>query len=250
MDQLSADAVLRRAFSIYKERLGLLLGSALATLGLGYALLIGLALFGALGGPVTLTIGLVVGIGAAIVSFATYSAILIRIVEADVDGREPARLRELMRIGLSSAWPLIWITLLVALATVFGFLLLIVPGVILLVIWAVFVPVIVVEGKGFDALARSRELVKGNGWNVFGVGAITFSLVIGIAIVGSIAQAVLGRTAGGVVSISLQLLTFPVADVIRASLYFELARLNPAESKLRPTPEDPGPGGYGPINFG
>jgi len=250
MDQLSVDGVLRRAFGVYKERLGLLLGSALVTFAMGYSALLALAGFGALGGPVTLTIGVVVGVGAVIVSLATYSAILIRIVESEFQGREPARLRELMRVGVSSAWPLIWVTLLVALATVFGFLLLIVPGVILLVIWAVFAPVIVVEGKGLDALARSRELVKGNGWNVFGVGAITLSLIIGLAIVGSIAQAVLGRTAGGVVSISLQLLTFPVADVIRASLYFELARLHPAESKTLPTPEDPGPGGYGPINFG
>ena len=250
MNQLSVDAVLRRSFSIYKERLGLLLGAALVTFALGYLALLALAAFGALGGPVTLIIGFVIGIGAVLVAYATYSAILIRIVEADVEGREPARLRELMRIGLSSAWPLIWITLIAGVSTVFGLLLLIVPGVILLVIWAVFAPVIVVEGKRIDALARSRELVKGNGWNVFGVGAITFSLMIGIAIVGSIAQGVLGRTAGGVVSISLQLLAFPVADVIRASLYFELARLNPAKPEPPRTPEAPGPGGYGPINFG
>jgi len=250
MNQLSVDVVLRRAFGVYKERLGLLLGAALATFALGYLALLAFAGFGALGGPVTLIIGIVVGIGAVIVAYATYTAIVIRIVEADVEGREPARLRELMRIGMSSAWPLIWVGLLAGLATLFGFLLLIVPGVILLVIWAIFAPAIVVEGLGFDSLARSRELVRGNGWNVFGVGAITFSLLIGIAIVGSIAQAVLGRTAGGVVSISLQLLTFPVADVIRTSLYFELARLNPAQPNAPRTPEAPGPGGYGPINFG
>jgi hypothetical protein len=44
-------------------------------------------------------------------------------------------------------------------------------------------PVIVLEDKGaIEAFGRSRELVRGNGWNVFGAIAIA----IGIAIVASI----------------------------------------------------------------
>ena len=44
----------------------------------------------------------------------------------------------------------------------------IVPGLILITIWAVVAPSIVVEDKGvFEAFGRSRELVRGNGWKVF-----------------------------------------------------------------------------------
>jgi len=49
--------------------------------------------------------------------------------------------------------------------------------------WAVAAPALVIERAGvFGALGRSRELVRGNGWNVFGAIAIA----IGIAIVASI----------------------------------------------------------------
>ena len=46
-----------------------------------------------------------------------------------------------------------------------GFVFLIVPGLILLVIWSVVAPVMVLERPGiFAAFGRSRQLVHGNGW--------------------------------------------------------------------------------------
>ena len=54
-------------------------------------------------------------------------------------------------------------------------LLLIIPGLILLTIWAVFAPAIVIERiRVIDAFGRSRELVRGNGWPVFGVIIVAF----------------------------------------------------------------------------
>ena len=54
------------------------------------------------------------------------------------------------------------------------FLLLIVPGLVLLTWWALLSPVIVLERKSVgEAFGRSRELVRGNGWTVFGVMLIT-----------------------------------------------------------------------------
>ena len=59
--------------------------------------------------------------------------------------------------------------------------LLIVPGLYLITIWAVVAPVIVVEKPGvFAAFGRSRELVRGHGWTVFGIVLIT-ALLSGIA---------------------------------------------------------------------
>jgi hypothetical protein len=69
-----------------------------------------------------------------------------------------------------------------------GFILLIVPGVILLTWWAVIAPVIVVEHKGvIDAFGRSRELVSGFFWPVLGIVLIT-AILTGVA--GSILTAV------------------------------------------------------------
>ena len=48
------------------------------------------------------------------------------------------------------------------------------PGLIFLTWWCLIVPVIVLEGKAVgESFSRSRELVRGHGWTVFGVVLIT-----------------------------------------------------------------------------
>src|SRR5262249_32288319 len=65
-----------------------------------------------------------------------------------------------------------------------GFLLLVIPGLFLLTIWSMLVPVIVIEGRSAgEAFTRSREVVRGNGWSVFGLVIVTF-LLVGIASIG------------------------------------------------------------------
>jgi hypothetical protein len=63
---------------------------------------------------------------------------------------------------------------LAGLGVVVGLVLLIVPGLILLTWWCLIVPVIVLEGKSVgESFSRSRELVRGHAWTVFGVVVIT-----------------------------------------------------------------------------
>ena len=69
--------------------------------------------------------------------------------------------------------------ILAVLGVVLGLALLIVPGLVLLTWWILIAPVIVLERRGvFEAFGRSRELVRGHGWNVFG--AIVIGIVISI----------------------------------------------------------------------
>jgi hypothetical protein len=69
--------------------------------------------------------------------------------------------------------------ILAVLGVVIGLILLIVPGLVLLTWWILIAPVIVLERRGvFEAFGRSRELVRGHGWNVFG--AIVIGIVISI----------------------------------------------------------------------
>lgn len=68
--------------------------------------------------------------------------------------------------------------LLAGLGIAIGFVLLIVPGLVLLTWWCLIVPVIVLEGKQIgESFSRSRELVRGHGWTVFGVVVVTGLLV-------------------------------------------------------------------------
>ena len=62
-----------------------------------------------------------------------------------------------------------------------GLLMLVVPGLLLLTWWALLAPVVVLEKKGVrEAFRRSRTLVRGYGWTVFGVVLIA-ALLTGIA---------------------------------------------------------------------
>jgi hypothetical protein len=71
--------------------------------------------------------------------------------------------------------------LLAGLGIALGLILFIVPGLILLTWWCLMVPVIVLEGKHVgEAFSRSRELVRGHAWTVFGVVIIT-AILTGIA---------------------------------------------------------------------
>ena len=65
-----------------------------------------------------------------------------------------------------------------------GFILLIVPGLVLLTWWLFIVPVIMLEGRSAtESFGRSRELVRGNGWNVFGLIILTIVILIVAGIV-------------------------------------------------------------------
>jgi hypothetical protein len=77
--------------------------------------------------------------------------------------------------------PLIGASLLAGLGIAAGLLLLVIPGLVLLTIWAVIAPVIVVEKRrALESFGRSRELVRGHGWTVFGIVVIT-ALLSGVA---------------------------------------------------------------------
>ena len=78
--------------------------------------------------------------------------------------------------------------ILAGLGVVIGLVLLIVPGLVLMTWWAVIIPVVVLEKRSAgEAFTRSRELVRGNGWGVFGVIVLMLLLLIGFEIVLSLA---------------------------------------------------------------
>jgi hypothetical protein len=93
-------------------------------------------------------------------------------------GRQ-VRLAEALRRGLSRFFPLLGLGILYGLGVGFGTVLLLVPGLILLVMWAVVVPVCVVERLGPTAsMSRSSDLTKGYRWKIFGI--VVPLLVVGM----------------------------------------------------------------------
>jgi hypothetical protein len=107
-----------------------------------------------LGPPLFLTLLSVVGTG-------LLSASLVHAV-IDIQRAGAASAGESLRRGLRALPKVLLVTLLSGLIAAAGFLLLIVPGVILSLMYAVAVPVAVLEGSGaFESLKRSARLTDG-----------------------------------------------------------------------------------------
>jgi hypothetical protein len=102
---------------------------------------------------------------------------LVYAVDDVRDGRIDSTIGDLFQRVRPYLGTLIGAGLLAGLGIAVGFVLLIVPGLILLTWWCLIVPVVVIEGRQIgESFTRSRELVRGNGWTVLGVVVITVVL--------------------------------------------------------------------------
>ena len=93
------------------------------------------------------------------------------------DGRVDLSIGETLNKVSPRVGTLVGAGLLAGLGIAAGLILLIVPGLILLTWWSVIVPVIMLERAGvLESFGRSRALVRGHGWQVFGV------IIVGVLI--------------------------------------------------------------------
>ncbi|HEX7822039.1 MAG TPA: hypothetical protein VF463_15630 [Sphingobium sp.] len=93
-------------------------------------------------------------------------------------GGERASFGECIAVGLTKLLPLIGLSILLMLGIMAGFLLLFIPGVILLIMWSVAAPALVAEPVGIlGAFGRSRYLTKGARWKIFGMLILMFVLL-------------------------------------------------------------------------
>jgi hypothetical protein len=95
---------------------------------------------------------------------------LVEVVDSEHRGRPAPGVAALYRSSWSRLGSLVGLSVLTGIGVGLGFLLFVVPGVILAVRWALAAPIVMLEGKGARAaMGRSRELVRGHGWAVFRV---------------------------------------------------------------------------------
>ncbi len=111
----------------------------------------------------------------------------------------PVNLGESLVKGLSRFVPVLLLGLCVGICFILGFMLLIVPGLILVTMWAVATPACVVERLGpLRSMGRSRELTKGSRWKVFGI-----IILLGVvsSIIGGVLQGIVPPMAGNIVGL-------------------------------------------------
>ncbi|MDA0338892.1 MAG: hypothetical protein O2910_03490 [Proteobacteria bacterium] len=120
-----------------------------------------------------------------------------------------ASLGEIVSRGLGVVLPVIGVALLVGIGTAIGTLLLVVPGIILMTMWAVAIPAAVLERPGVIAsITRSAELTKGNRWQVFGLYVVyaVIALVIGLIFGGAAVAGSMGGGGGGLIFVIFSVL--------------------------------------------
>jgi len=86
--------------------------------------------------------------------------------------------------GLARFLPILLVSIVAGIGIGIGFVLLIVPGIILACMWYVAVPATTVERTGvFDSLRRSSDLTKGHRGSIFALFLLIFVLVILVTMV-------------------------------------------------------------------
>lgn len=228
--KLDFGATLNGIFGIYGAQAGVLLPVAF-WLFLVVAIVDGLvgndlALF-----PLEIAVSTIMG--------TLYQGMVVGLVRDVQDGRRDSSAGELIRSALPVVAPLIAAGILSGIAIGIGLFLLLAPGLYLMTIWAVIAPAIVIERTGvLAAFGRSRELVRGNGWTVFGVLVVAYLISIaGALIFGGIAAAVSDGVLVRIVFSALaSTITAPIPALAAGVIYYRLLPLAPAVAPSSPPP--------------
>ena len=182
----------------------------------------------ALAGTFGVLLGSLVGIVAAFLLQAT----LIKAVQDVRDGRADLSIGETVSAATPYIAPVAGASILAGIAIAIGLILLIVPGLFLITIWAVIVPVIVLERAGvFASFGRSQQLVRGHGWHVFGTLVLAWVILLVVNIVLGIIFTVLPHALGsGLASVISGTLVAPFIALIVTLIYYRLAGDSPVTS--------------------
>jgi hypothetical protein len=214
-DRLDIGQVIDRVFGIYVDQAPVLMPAAAVVF----------LVTGILGTVLVLisTFFTLVWLILSVTAITLFTGMVVELVADVQDGKRDASVGQLLRAATPVLGQLILVGVVAGLGVLVGLVLLVVPGLILITIWAVAAPVVVLERPGgVRALGRSRELVKGHGWEVF---AVLLVFVVGVTVISDVvvlAAASAGAAAGLIARVILGVLTAPLEALAAAVLYFEL----------------------------
>jgi hypothetical protein len=229
------EGVLGEAWGLYKAHWRHLLA-------ISFAVYVTIAVIGAL---LTLALTWVGALIAALISlvglFWVQGALvgaLVKAVEDVRDGRADLSLAETFVRVRPQLAAIIVAGVLAGIGIFLGLLLLIVPGLVLITWWVLIIPVIVLERTSAGAaFGRSRDLVRGYGWRVFGVIVLTILLLLGFGIVLGLVLTPLADWLQNFVSnIVSGTLTAPFIALTWTLLYYRLRQAKSAATEQPPTP--------------
>lgn len=214
---IDVGAVIRRTFQIYVDQAPVLMPAAAVVFVISGTLRVALTA----ASPGLAFLALIV----SLVATTLFTGMVVELVADVQDGKRDASAGQLLRAVAPVLGQLILMGILAGIGILIGFLLIVVPGLILATLWSVGAPVVVLERPGaVRALGRSRELVRGNGWNVFAV-ILLLVILVGVVSAGiEVGADAAGTAVGLVVTVIVGILTAPISALAAAVLYFDLRR--------------------------
>ena len=152
-----------------------------------------------------------------VVSIILYNAILSRVGEVAKGGDR--ELYDALIVGIRKAFPVFIAAILYALAISVGFMLLVIPGLILMITLLFFQVLIVVDDEGIIAsLKQSHRLVWGNYWRTTAVIMIPFFIMYALIMVTAFAAGFFGAITTPEMVDGQMHMTFGVFDMLMAAV--------------------------------
>ncbi len=166
------------------------------------------------------------GLGLVIEILAVVASIIASLGLVSAYGKN-TNFAESFAVGIKLFWANVWIAILVCLALFGGFIMLIIPGIILMVQLAFTNYTLVLEDKhGMAALAQSRTYAKGYWWAIFGrtLLLILIFIVAEIVIIAPLTL-LLGAVGGTIIDGFFLLFLSPFAVSYQYEVFHNLRRL-------------------------
>jgi uncharacterized membrane protein len=217
---LSVGEILDTSFSLYRRHFGALATVSLVCTGLPLVLRLFVE---ASGGLFThLTLALLYLLSLVVLSLVATGATVFIVSESYL-GR-PLSAREALVRATPYMGRILIASLLMALVIGLGFVLMVIPGIILAVGLAVAIPAVVLESgrSASGALSRSWELTRGARWRIFGLGITLFVLlyVPVVAISGLVAVLIpRGAAVGFGASSTATIVALAIGGVVQLFIY-------------------------------
>ncbi len=232
--------VIGEAWNLYKAHWRHLLS-------ISFVVYLAVALIGVLLVAILTWVGAILAALISLVAIFWLQATLVKAVEDIRDGRVDLSVGDTFEAARAHLAAVLVAGLIATIAIGIGFILLIIPGLVLLTFWCLIVPSIVIEGKSAgESFGRSIDLVRGHFWRVLGIIVLTVLIYFGFQIVLSLILSPLADWLKSFVSTIVSgTLTAPFFALVLTVLYFRLsAAAKPAleqEPPAQPMPDEPPP---------
>ncbi|HWG61029.1 MAG TPA: hypothetical protein VG253_04880 [Streptosporangiaceae bacterium] len=170
------------------------------------------------------------------IGFCLVEAALVKAIQDVRDGRVDLTISETVAAAVPYLLPVAAAAILAGIGIAIGFVLLIIPGLVLLTFWSLIVPEIVIGGAGpIQAFSRSWRTVRGYAWKVFGIYILVFLILVAFNIVISVILVALPSLPRSLISsvVSGTLVT-PFVALVVTLIYYRLTTAHGGSPDAQP----------------